>query len=414
MVSENNPIAIDKGPTGFLTDGQNMLVVEDGQIFKDGQYMGRLFEDGYLRSADSSLGKLGEIITIEGIAPLQFRGIDTNGIELSLPDAYGPTGKLIYNGHNFNVVNGRIITENHKYLAQINDDGEIFVRNKNGPTGRIKLNQNTLLNFAFEGKNSRGENWQTQFNRPLYRSDRSYTDNEIIRYFDGFDALNAIQKKYLLETMTLWSACGILQIVRKSEGDASLGNIKHGATGVTRIRTGNVSLDKEEFEREVNFYKKYGPIMNVSKNNKGQLEVRLNLVMSHEFGHQVDFVLTSAVQDQILELYERRKRGCDKLHPLPDNDNQTELLMPQQLEQRHFISGYAKASAHEYWAESLAAFSLKETRAYLKEIDPPIYEIMVNLVKNPTVVFSRVLHETIISLQASLKLGGEFTDELLS
>jgi hypothetical protein len=234
-----------------------------------------------------------------------------------------------------------------------------------------------------------------------------------MRYFDGFDALNALQKKYILETMALWSACGILQVVRKSEGDASLGNVKHGATGVTRIRTGNVSLDKEEFEREVNFYKKYGPIMNVSKNNKGQLEVRLNLVVSHEFGHQVDFVLTAAVQEQVLELYERRKRSCDKLHPMSDRDSHTELLMPQQLEQRHFISGYAKASAHEYWAESLAAFSLKETRAYLKEIDPSMYEIMVKLIKDPTSVFSRVLHETIIALQASLRFGGEFTDEIL-
>jgi hypothetical protein len=135
--------------------------------------------------------------------------------------------------------------------------------------------------------------------------------------------------------------------------------------------------------------------------------------MVHEFGHQVDFVLTAAVQEQVFELYERRKRGCDKLHPLPDRDNQTELLMPQQLEQRHFISGYAKSSAHEYWAECLAAFSLKETRGYLKELDPVMYGIMLNLVKEPTQVFSRVLHETLLALQASLRFGGEFSEELL-
>lgn len=344
---------------------------------------------------------------------MQFRGIDTKGIELSLPDAPGPTGKLIYNSKNFSVLNGRIITEDHQYLAQIDDEGEIYVRDKNGLSGRIKLNQNSLLNFAFEGQNSRGENWQHSFNRPLYRADRSYTDNEIIRYFQGFDSLNALQKKYILETMAFWSSCGILQIIRKSEGDASLGNVKHGVTGATRIRTGNVTLDKEEFEREVNFYKKYGPMMNAQKTGLGHLEVRLNLVIAHEFGHQVDFVVTAAVQDQVLELFEKRKRNCDKLHSGVAGDNQAELLLPQQLEKRHFISGYAKASSFEYWAESLAAFSLKETRVYLKELDPPIYEIMSNLVKNPTAVFSRVLHETIIALQASLRLGGEFTDELL-
>ena len=129
------------------------------------------------------------------------------------------------------------------------------MRNQNAPNGRLILHENILLNFSFAGKNSEGNNWQHQFNRPLYRSSSSYTDNEIIRYFDGFDKLNAQQKKYLLETMTFWSKSGILQVVRKSEGDASLGNVKHGATGVTRIRTGNVTLDKEEFEREVDFYK---------------------------------------------------------------------------------------------------------------------------------------------------------------
>ncbi len=409
---ENNPIVTHKGPTGFLTDGQGMLVVEDGQIFKDGQYVGVLFEDGYLQSFNELLGKPGDILLIESIAPWQFRGIDSGGGELSLPDAIGPTGDLTYNGRPFKVINGRIIAPGHRYVAQITDEGQIYIRQKGGTADRIKLDNITLLNFIFEGKNSKGDNWQHQFARPLYRPDRSYTDNEIIRYFDGFDALNALQKKYILETMALWSSCGILQIVRKSEGDASLGNVKHGATGVTRIRTGNVSLDKEEFEREVNFFKKYGPIMNVSKNGKGQLEVRLNLVMAHEFGHQVDFVLMAAVQEQVLELYEKRKKGCDKLHRLAGPDQSSELLMPQQLEQRHFISGYAKASAHEYWAESLAAFSLKETRDYLKEVDPVIYQIMVSLIKNPTAVFSRVLHETLIGLQASLRLGGEFTDEL--
>ena len=48
--------------------------------------------------------------------------------------------------------------------------------------------------------------------------------------------------------------------------------------------------------------------MNVSKNSKGYLEVRLNLVVSHEFGHQVDFVLTPAVQNQVLELYDKEKK----------------------------------------------------------------------------------------------------------
>ena len=124
-------------------------------------------------------------------------------------------------------------------------------------------------------------------------------------------------------------------------------------------------------------------------------------------------MLGSGVQEKILELYEKRKKICDKLHVLPGNyENASEFLLPPQIEKRHFISGYAKSSAYEYWAESLAAFSVKETRLHLKEFDPAIYEILKTLVLYPTKVLSRVFHENISALQASLKLGGELTDEL--
>ncbi len=415
MSAQNISPVDDKGPTGFITDGQAMLVVEDGHIFKDEQVIGFLFEDGYVKNLSGPLDKVDELILIDTLKPWQFRGIDSSGIEINLPGDYiGPSGELVYNGKTFAVVNGRIISSNHKYLAQINESGEIYVRHKDGEGGRFKLDSTSLLNFVFDGITHRGENCRHQFNRPLHRGDRSYTDNEIIRYFDGFDALASIQKKYVLETMALWSSCGVLQVVRKSEGDASLGNVKHGVTGVTRIRSGKVTLDKEEFEREVNYYKQHGAMMTVSKNVRDYLEVRLNLVMAHEFGHQVDFVLQSGVQEHILELYEKRRKSCDKLHALPTSlDNQSELVLPPQLEKRHFISGYAKSSAYEYWAESLAAFSVKETRVHLQEFDPGIYEILKSLVLSPTKVLSRVLHENISALQASLKLGGEFADELL-
>ncbi len=290
------------------------------------------------------------------------------------------------------------------------------MRDKNGEAGRLKLDNHTLLNFTFQGKTSTGETCQHQFSRPLYRPDKSYTDNEIIRYFDRFDSLNSLQKKYVLETMSLWSASGLLQVVRKSEGDASLGNVKHGATGVTRIRTGNVTLDKEEFEREISFYKQFGPSMKASKNAKGDLvEVRLNLVMAHEFGHQVDFVMATSVRERIAEAYEKKYKSCEKLHPLPPSyERRSEFLRIDQLDQRHFISGYAMQSVEEYWAECLAAFSVKETRAQLKILDPVTHQILSDLVLHPGTVLSRVLHETILALQASLRLGGEFTEDILS
>ena len=71
-------------------------------------------------------------------------------------------------------------------------------------------------------------------------------------------------------------------------------------------------------------------------------------------------------------------------------------------------------SVEEYWAECLAAFSIKETRATLKELDPVTYQILCDLVLHPRTVLSRVLHETILALQSSLKLGKEFTKDILS
>jgi len=61
--------------------------------------------------------------------------------------------------------------------------------------------------------------------------------------------------------MSLWASSGLLQVVRKKRRRRFFGNVRHGVTGATRIRTGKVSLDKEEFEKEVNYYKQHGPMM---------------------------------------------------------------------------------------------------------------------------------------------------------
>ena len=79
-------ININKGPTGFLTDGQDTLVVQDGLVFKDTAVIGTLFEDGYLQSTESSLDNSAALTTIDAISPWKFRGIDSQGLELILPE----------------------------------------------------------------------------------------------------------------------------------------------------------------------------------------------------------------------------------------------------------------------------------------------------------------------------------------
>jgi len=69
---------------------------------------------------------------------------------------------------------------------------------------------------------------------------------------------------------------------------------------------------------------------------------------------------------------------------------------------------------HEYWAECVAAFSVKGSREILRQFDPEMHELLARLVVKPQSMLRIVLHETIAALQASLKLGGEYKDDLLS
>jgi hypothetical protein len=229
-----------------------------------------------------------------------------------------------------------------------------------------------------------------------------------------YDKLNGTQKKYLFENLRLWSACGMVQMVRKSEGNCALGNVKHGAAGQTGVRTGNVTLDREEFDRDIEYYYKHGAFAAVYTRIKALLEVRVNLVVAHEFGHQLEFVLSQATQEMVKELYRDHKRRADKLHPLPDEyTGAAELISQDQVSNRVFISGYARSSHHEYWAECAAAFSIKASRDFLQTHDPKIYEILRKCVLAPENVLRPNLIEPMITLQTALRVGGELHDNIL-
>jgi len=404
-----------QGPSGFIEFGGQMLVVDFGKIYLDGSPIGFLFEDGFLKETSGPLGRADGLRAIEDISGCVFRGIDAHGLALELPgNRGGPSGKMTYNGVPLLVKNGRMCSQEHRFVGEVDDDGVVYIRDTVKKVLRRQMDENTQLTTVFQGKKSSGEGFQNEFIRPLYRKERSYSENEIIRYFENFDGLSTAQKKYVLESMGLWSSCGLLQVVRKSEGTAALGNVKHGASGVTGVRTGYVTLDKEEFEKEVTLSKRYGTLFVVATRIKPYLEVRLNQVVSHEYGHQLEFVLSQATQDSIVNLYQKRLAKCEKLHPLPSSyEGLSELLKPQEVEERVFISGYSRTSMHEYWAECAAAFSVKESRDVLKKIDKPMYELLEQLVLNPEKMLRPVFVDTILDLQASLRAGGELTSELL-
>ena len=91
----------------------------------------------------------------------------------------------------------------------------------------------------------------------------------------------------------------------------------------------------------------------------------------------------------------------------------SELLLTHQLEERVFISGYARTSMHEYWAECVAAFSVKESREMLKASDPAVYQILHNVLFSPEKSLSPKFETDALRLQTSLRVGGHLTDDLL-
>lgn len=404
-----------QGPSGFIEFDGQMLVVDYGRIYQDGTPVGFLYEDGYIKGKFGPLNEKTGLVPIDNVEGCVFRGIDSSGLELDLPGVrVGPSGTMNYNGVMLHVVNGRLATQEHKLVGEFDDEGCVYVRDQTNREPRRKLDENTQLQTVFEGVTSSGEEWRNEFTRPLYRKDKSYSDNEIIRYFDDFDKLNTPQKQYVFDSMKLWGASGLLQIVRKSEGVAQFGNVRHGAAGVTGVRHGNVTLDKEEFEKEIMLFKRFGPLAVIAIRLNPYVEVRVNLVVSHEFGHQLEFILSQKTQTRITELYEQHKQRSLRYHPLPAGyEGYAEVLTPQQVHQRVFISGYSRTSMHEYWAESVAAFSVKESRKMLKELDPGIYEILRSVVLDPANVLRPVFRDTILDLQASLKVGGEFSEKIL-
>ena len=406
-----------QGPSGFLELDAHMLVVDYGKIFgTDGSQIGYLYEDGLIQPMGGPLDWQGEK-AIEQLSNCKFRGIDARGIAVELPDPKhrGPLGGLEYNGQVLTVLYGRIATQDHRVVGYFTDEGKIFLRDHKTPSFIHELDEYTQLNTAFQGVRANGQPMMHEFVRPLHKKDRSYIDNEIIRYFKDFEQLTQIQKAYVLESMRLWAASGLLQVVRKSEGDCAMGNVKHGASGVTGVRTGNVTLDREEFEIEIGLYRKFGAIAKVANQRMRQYsEVRINLVVSHEYGHQLEFTLSQASQDKITDLYNKRLQTCNRMHPLPEAyDGLAELLLTHQIEERVFISGYARSSMHEYWAECVAAFSVKDSREMLRQMDRPVYDILADVLYNPEKTLSPKFEKDVLRLQTSLRVGGHLTDDLL-
>ena len=404
------------GPSGFIQFEGAMYVVDFGRILQaDGTVVGFLYEDGHMRCYGGPLGQSEKLKPIDEFEGMTFQGIDGSGFELELPgEHFGPTGELTYYEMPLHVVYGRVADSQHRLVGEFDDDGVVYIRDRFRRHPRRKLDEFTQMNTVFTGWSSEGEKWNFEFIRHKHRKGYTYPENEIIHYFDDFDKLNKLQKTYLQHNLMLWAASGILQIVRKSEGTCALGNVKHGAAGVTGVRTGYVTLDKDEFNREIKWFSEIGPVVTLETQMKPLVEVRVTLLVAHEFGHQLEFCLSQKTQKYIEELYEGHKSRSDRAFPLPlDYRGHSELLRREQVERRTFISGYSKASWHEYWAEAVSAFSFRPCRQVLKQYDPAICEVLTEIVLEPQNVLRTVFQDTVLELQANLRSCGVFHERIL-
>lgn len=405
------------GPSGFLELGGNTLVVDFGNILMSDTVVGFLFEDGHLKIMGASQKDSQELRVIDDLEACVFRGIDSRGLDLVLPltQEGGPTGDLYYNEIQYLVINGRVSTAEHELVGIMDDNLNLAVRDHYTRTPFRRVDENNMLSFYFDGVTSAGKAIKKDFLKPLYRRDKPYFENEIIRYFQDFDKLGVQQKKYVLDSLGIWAKSGLLQVVRKSEGNCAMGNVKHGAAGVTRVRTGMVDLDAAEFDRDIDLFKRFGALASVSSPFPPHVEVRVNLVVSHEFGHQLQFCLSQASQDRIAELYQGRLTRSRRTNPAPHGyEGRSELLRPENVMSRLFISGYSATSKEEYWAEAVAAFSVPESRKILNDMDPAICQILTEILYHPEQHLSAVLVEPILDLQASLRAGKALPEDLLT
>jgi hypothetical protein len=417
------------GPNGFLEFNQNYYAVTDGKIAGlDGTTIGVLYEDGVIEGKLAPFDGWANPKSIEELPGCIFRGIDSQGISMEIPSAKdGPTGLLTYNLQPLTVIHGRISTKAHKILGEMDDEGTLTFRDHKNPSQMHVMDETCQLHTSFRGIKSTGQPFPYEFERPLHkRKDLPYSDNEILTYFDlDWHKLNDVEKDYILKSLKLWSCTGLLQVVRKETkaGRAMFGNVRHGASGVTGVLTAYVTIDRDEFETEIKFYRNYG-VLSIHTRQQGAMgsEVRVNLVVSHEYGHQLEMALSKAAQDRITELYEAKLAHCKINHPLAaEYEGGSELIPMEQIDHRCFISGYSRTSMHEYWAEALAAFSVTESpcgdlnpREALRKLDPGIHQFLCELVLAPETLLNHNQRELAAKLQTSLRVGGELSDDLLN
>jgi len=252
------------------------------------------------------------------------------------------------------------------------------------------------------------------------------TAPELPTYFAGFDDLTDDQKAYVASCLDIWIASGLLSVVvnrgKQAEMFATPEDRYERATSYRtlveeRRASGHVVFDSKELERDMAGFQKFGPLASSRPmlSNAKMIEVRGNMCVSHEFGHQLLDILSFSAKERLQSFYKARLDRCNKVHPLLEGySGNSELVALEQANERVFITGYSRSEPYEYFAEAVGAFSFKQSREQLKVIDPEIYQFLCDLIHKSEGMFDPTWQDAVSSAQIQQRASGALTDDLLN
>ncbi len=231
----------------------------------------------------------------------------------------------------------------------------------------------------------------------------------LTKYFLDYPDLSANQRQYVADSLRLWYLSGLLKTVYKTQGGADFDTLAAGTTVACSIRTGNTHLDHASFEREVQSYERHGPVSSGADSNSNLYDSHFNLSLVLGLGFQIEFCLSEETRETVRALYEARPTPRKQQH----NSGETSDVQKRSLGNLSFGPGMHDDSYHHYWAESLAAFSFKQTRDQLLKSDPKIYAILSDLVMHPESIINSKLREDVLANRKELAEANETASNLL-
>jgi hypothetical protein len=159
---------------------------------------------------------------------------------------------------------------------------------------------------------------------------------------------------YVEANLRVWADCGLL-------GDV----IDSGA----RTRFEN----RELLATHKRLFEQYGPLTRLSRPNNF-VEVRIVLLIAYEFAIALYPLIPQRIKDQVTDIYDAAFARCN--HSFNDAEF---LWKDEDIHARHFISGHARRSSVEFFAECIAAYSVEKSRAALLEIHPDMHALIQKL-----------------------------------